>query len=145
MKKLRITVEKKVYEVLVEVLEDDEHVASGPGFGSPLPPPPVRSALGKRPAAASGQGGGTAAAPAAMPAGPRDPNVILSPIAGTVQKVFVTAGAKVEAKTPVILLDAMKMDTYIYASRSGEIAEVKVDPGDAVQVGDPLIRYTPGE
>ena len=139
MKKLRITVEKKVYEVLVEVLEDDEHVASGPGFGSPLPPPPVHSTLARKPAAASG------AAPAAMPAGPHDPNVILAPIAGTVQKVFVQAGTKVEAKTPLVLLDAMKMDTYIYASRSGEIAEVRVDPGDAVQVGDPLIRYTAGE
>jgi biotin carboxyl carrier protein len=141
MKKLRITVEKKVYEVLVEVLEDDEHVASGPGFGSPLPPPPVRSALPKRVPAAPAV---TPAAPS-MPAGPHDPDVIMSPIAGTVQKVFVQAGSHVEGKTPVVLLDAMKMDTYIYASRSGEIAEVMVAAGDAVQVGDPLIRYAPGE
>ena len=139
MKKLRITVDKKVYEVLVEVLEDDEHVSSGPGFGSPLPPPPVHSALARKPAAAP------AAAPAPMPAGPHDPNVIMSPIAGTVQKVFVQAGSHVEGKTPVVLLDAMKMDTYIYASRSGQIAEVLVAAGDAVQVGDPLIRYAPGE
>ena len=140
MKKLRITVEKKVYEVLVEVLEDDEHVASGPGFGSPLPPPPVHSALPKKTAAPS-----TAAPAPAIPAGPHDPDVIMSPIAGTVQKVFVQAGTHVEGKTPVVLLDAMKMDTYIYASRSGEIADVLVAAGDAVQVGDPLIRYTPGE
>jgi 3-methylcrotonyl-CoA carboxylase alpha subunit len=69
----------------------------------------------------------------------------MSPIAGTVQKVFVQAGTHVEGKTPVVLLDAMKMDTYIYASRTGQIAEVLVAAGDAVQVGDPLIRYTPGE
>jgi len=145
MKKLRITVEKKVYEVLVEVLEDDEHVASGPGFGSPLPPPPVHSALPKKGAAAPSAAPVRPAAPSPMPAGPYDPNVIMSPIAGTVQKVFVQAGSHVEGKTPVVLLDAMKMDTYIYASRSGEIAEVVVAAGDAVQVGDPLIRYTPGE
>ena len=42
-----------------------------------------------------------------------DPNTIASPLAGTVQKVFVTKGMPVEAKTPVVLLDAMKMDTYI--------------------------------
>ena len=137
MKKLRITVEKKVYEVLVEVLEDDEHVASGPGFGSPLPPPPVHSALAKKPAAAP------AVAPAAMPSGPQDPNVIMSPIAGTVQKVFVQVGTKVEAKTPLILLDAMKMDTYIYAPRTMKVIEVSVKPGDAVQVGDRLIRCEP--
>ena len=51
--------------------------------------------------------------------GAGDPNVIASPIAGTVQKVFVTKGMHVEGKTPVVLLDAMKMDTYIYAPRSG--------------------------
>jgi biotin carboxyl carrier protein len=139
MKKLRVTIDKKVYEVLVEVLEDDEQVVSGPGFGSPLPPPPVHSTLAKKAAP-------VASPPAAgVPAGPRDPNVILSPIAGTVQKVFVQAGTHVEAKTPVILLDAMKMDTYIYASKSGVIAEVRVAPGGAVQVGDPLIRYQPEE
>jgi biotin carboxyl carrier protein len=145
MKKLRITVEKKVYEVLVEVLEDDEQVASGPGLGGPLPPPPVRSVLPKR-AAAAPAAAAPAAAPAAppVPAGPQDPDVILSPIAGTVQKVFVQAGTHVEGKTPVILLDAMKMDTYIYAPRSGEIAEVLVAADDAVQVGDPLIRYASG-
>jgi biotin carboxyl carrier protein len=141
MKKLRITVEKKVYEVLVEVLEDDEHVASGPGFGSPLPPPPVHSALPRKAAPPSP----AAASPSPIPAGPHDPDVIMSPIAGTVQKVFVQAGGHVEGKTPVVLLDAMKMDTYIYASRTGRIAEVLVAAGDAVQVGDPLIRYTPGE
>jgi biotin carboxyl carrier protein len=146
MKKLRITVEKKVYEVLVEVLEDDEHVASGPGFGSPLPPPPVRSALPRKGAAQTPPVPSPAApAPSPIPAGPHDPDVIMSPIAGTVQKVFVQAGSHVEGKTPVVLLDAMKMDTYIYASRSGQIAEVLVAAGDAVQVGDPLIRYTPGE
>jgi len=69
--------------------------------------------------------------------------VIASPIAGTVQKVFVTKGMPVEEKTPVVLLDAMKMDTYIYASRTGTIAEVYVEPGASVQVRDPLILYTP--
>jgi biotin carboxyl carrier protein len=142
MKKLRITVDKKVYEVFVEVLEDDEQVSSGPGFGSPLPPPPVHSTLPKKtvPAAAAAP-----PAPTKAPATGVDPNVIRSPIAGTVQKVFVQVGAHVEGKTPVVLLDAMKMDTYIYASRSGEIAEVHVAPGDAVQVGEPLISYVQGQ
>ncbi len=70
-----------------------------------------------------------------------DPNAILAPVAGTVQKVYVQAGGRVEAKAPVVLLDAMKMDTYIYAPRAGEVSEVAVNPGDGVQVGDCLIRY----
>ncbi len=105
-------------------------VTGSTGFLSPLPPltAPPRS-------------------PSSMPSPPAsgarsDPHAILAPVAGTVQKVYVQAGSRVEAKAPVVLLDAMKMDTYIYAPRAGELSEVCVKPGDGVQVGDCLIRYT---
>ena len=136
MKKLRITVNQKVYDVVVQVLEDDEQAVTGAGFMNPLPPPPKSAAV---PVAAP--------APAPPPVPPStaplkgDPNAILSPIAGVVQKVYVQAGGTVDAKAPVVLLDAMKMDTYIYAPRAGKVAEVSVEAGDAVQVGDRLIRY----
>ncbi len=138
MKKLRITVNQKVYDVVVEVLEDDEQAVTGAGFINPLPPPPKSAAVPVAPPR-------PAPAPAPVPpsAAPLkgDPNAILAPIAGVVQKVYVQAGGTVDAKAPVVLLDAMKMDTYIYAPRAGKVAEVNVAPGDAVQVGDRLIRY----
>jgi biotin carboxyl carrier protein len=140
MKKLRITVNQKVYDVVVQVLEDDEQTVTGAGFLNPLPPPPKSAAT---PIAAP-----VAPTPAPVPAPvppagaiKGDPNAILAPIAGVVQKVYVQAGSMVDAKAPVVLLDAMKMDTYIYAPRPGKVAEVSVAPGDAVQVGDRLIRY----
>lgn len=131
MKRMRITVNGKSYDVEVEVLEDDGTASavaslSGPP-AAPRPVPPV-------------------AAPAPFPragAGPVDPDVIAAPIAGTVQRVFVAQGEMVEAKTPVVLLDAMKMDTYIYAPRSGRVREVLVSSGATVQVRDPLLRYEP--
>ena len=130
MKKLRITVEGKSYDVTVQVLEDDEATVSGAGFVSPLPAPPPRAS----------------AAPAPPPAAPRmpvgQPDAILAPIAGTVQKVFVQPGASLEAQAPVVMLDAMKMDTYIYAPRAMTITEVAVEVGASVQVGDPLVRFT---
>lgn len=132
MKKLRITVNGKVYDVEVQVLQDDEVIgspASLPYPGAATLPIPEAA----RPAPIS----------APVPGGAGDPNVIASPLAGTVQKVFVTKGMPVEAKTPLVLLDAMKMDTYIYAPRTGTIAEVCVEVGAAVQVRDPLIRYAP--
>jgi biotin carboxyl carrier protein len=131
MKKLRITVEGKVYDVTVQVLEDDEASVTGAGFVSPpsgmLPPAPrtVTNSTG---------------------AGPRptgQPNAILAPLAGTVRKVFVEVGAEVEAQAPVVMLDAMKMDTYIYAPRAFTVTEVAVTPGATVQVGDCLVRFTP--
>jgi biotin carboxyl carrier protein len=132
MKKLRITVNGKVYDVEVQVLQDDEVI------GSPASLPYPGAATLPIPEAAR-----PAPIPAPVPGGAGDPNVIASPLAGTVQKVFVTKGMPVEAKTPLVLLDAMKMDTYIYAPRTGTIAEVCVEVGAAVQVRDPLIRYAP--
>jgi glutaconyl-CoA/methylmalonyl-CoA decarboxylase subunit gamma len=137
MKKLRINVNNKIYDVVVQVLEDDEAQVTGAGYLDPLPLPPQAT----RPSQPA-----PVAVPAPAPAGAPargDVNAIASPIAGTVQKLFVSAGSKVEAKTPVVLLDAMKMDTYIYAPRSGEVAEVCVESNQTVQVGDVLIRYKP--
>jgi biotin carboxyl carrier protein len=130
MKKLRITVEGKVYEVTVQVLEDDEAVVSGAGFVSG---PPI-GVLAPHPPSA-------AAPPPALPTS--QPNAILAPIAGTVRKVFVQVGSDVEAHAPVVMLDAMKMDTYIYAPRAVRVTEVAVEVGASVQVGDCLIRFTP--
>jgi len=142
MKKLRLTMNGKVYEMTVEVLEDDEQYVTGGNL------PSARAAAAATP---RGRQAAAAAAPApvqapraATPAGAPngvDPNSILAPIAGTVQKIFVQADMRVEEKTPVILLDAMKMDTYIHAPRSGMVSEVCVAPGDTVQVGTVLLRY----
>ena len=138
MKKLRITVNQKVYDVVVQVLEDDEQTVTGANFLSPLPTPATPAAPQAPVPAAR-----PPVSPPMTPAGPikGDPNAILAPIAGVVQKVYVQAGSTVDAKAPVVLLDAMKMDTYIYAPRAGAVASVGVQVGDAVQVGDCLIRY----
>ncbi len=138
MKKLRLTMNGKTYDVTVEVLEDDEQYVTGgnlPAMRAAAPP-----AASKVRAPAAMPAATPAAAGNGMPVGV-DPDTIRAPIAGTVQKVFVQAGAPVEEKTPIILLDAMKMDTYIHAPRSGHVAEVCVAPGDTVQVGHVLIRY----
>lgn len=143
MKKLRLTMNGKIYEVTVEVLEDDEQYVPGANLPSSLPTAPGRSRGRKSEREASPAPSAPVArvsVPAGVPTG-IDPNNILAPIAGTVQKVFVQAGTVVEEKTPVIMLDAMKMDTYIYAPRGGHVAEVCVAPGDTVQVGTVLIRY----
>ena len=149
MKKLRITVNDKVYDVVVQVLEDDEQVVSGAGYLSPLPsmlPPATLARPASTPAPVTPAPKAAPLAPPTRPDGAPikgDPNAILAPISGTVQKVYVEAGSKVDAKAPVVLLDAMKMDTYIYAPRAGVVAEVAVAQGDSVQVGDYLIRYKP--
>ena len=38
-------------------------------------------------------------------------------------------------------LEAMKMETTLYAERSGKVAEVLVTAGTQVEAGDLLLRY----
>jgi methylmalonyl-CoA carboxyltransferase small subunit len=40
----------------------------------------------------------------------------------------------------VAVIEAMKMKTVIAAHRGGKIAAIHVQPGDAVQGGQPLLR-----
>ena len=136
MKKLRLTMNGKVYEVVVEVLEDDEQYVTGGNLPAARAAAPPRNAQAAEAAPAPER----AAAPNGV-RGAVDPDTILAPIAGTVQKIFVQADTHVEEKTPIIMLDAMKMDTYIHAPRTGDVAEVCVAPGDTVQVGSLLLRY----
>lgn len=63
------------------------------------------------------------------------------PTTQQIQSWLSAMGATVEEKAPVVMLDAMKMDTYIYASRAGTIAEVCVKVGETVQVGQAIVRY----
>ncbi len=141
MKKLRITVNGKQFDVEVEVLEDDERHVPGAGLnsfsrtGTPLAGrPQAMPAAAPQPARARPNGAASA-----------DPDAVIAPIAGTVQKYFADPGATVEDRAPLVLLDAMKMDTYIYAPRKGVIANQCVAVGEPVQAGDVLVRYQPSE
>jgi oxaloacetate decarboxylase alpha subunit len=53
--------------------------------------------------------------------------------------VEVTAGQQVEEGDVLVILEAMKMETQIVASKAGVVASISVKPGDAVKVGDQLV------
>jgi biotin carboxyl carrier protein len=120
MKKLRITVEGKAYEVLVETLESP---AAAAGTG-PLPPPPVVVAP---------------AAPAARAATANLPGAVTSPLAGKVVTVQVQPGAEVKTGQSLVTIEAMKMNTYVNAHKDGKVAKIHVAAGDAVEEGQTLV------
>ncbi len=110
MKKLKVTVEGKSYLVTVEPLAEDTSLLESPAQAPPAPPPPTE---GNTP--------------------------IPSPLAGKVVTIDIRPGQPVQEGDQLMVLEAMKMNTYLYAPQNGSIARVLVSEGDAVEEGQPLI------
>ncbi len=62
---------------------------------------------------------------------------------GTIVDVLVKEGDKVEAGSPVIVTEAMKMETEIQAPISGTVSEIHVQKGDSVNPDEALIEIEP--
>ncbi len=131
MKKLRVTLNNHVYEVLVEVLEDDE--SRYPGSTTP--------AAAYAPPAAAPAAAPAPAMPAPRPAAAAGGQGVFAPIVGTVTKILVAPGAAVKQNQPLIILDAMKMDTYINSPREAVIGAIECRIGESVQVGQKLVSF----
>ncbi len=89
---------------------------------------PARAA--KKPARGSGSGsggGGTASGSVEVP------------MQGTIVKILVTIGQAVEEGQAVVVLEAMKMENQIAATKAGTVTEIKVAAGDTVGAGDIVV------
>ncbi len=65
---------------------------------------------------------------------------IRAPIAGKVVKVLVEVGAEIAPGTPVIVLEAMKMENELVAERGGTVSVIAKSAGQAVDTGDLLVE-----
>jgi len=63
-----------------------------------------------------------------------------APMPGRVVTVLVAEGDEVEAGTPVIVVEAMKMENEICAGASGKVTEICAQPGHNVDVVAVLLR-----
>jgi biotin carboxyl carrier protein len=80
------------------------------------------------------------APPAAATAPQAAAGDIASPLAGKVVSIDVRAGQTVTEGAQVATIEAMKMNTYVYAPRAGTVAAVLVSAGDSVEEGSSLVR-----
>ena len=122
--KYKVTLNNRVYEVEVEqgeaMLVDEYELAA------PAAPAPVAAAT---PVAAAAPA--AAAAPVAVAAG----EAVKSPMPGNILKINVTQGQKVNEGDVIMILEAMKMENEIVATRSGTIAQIAVSKGAVVETG----------
>jgi methylmalonyl-CoA carboxyltransferase small subunit len=129
--KLRITVDGKQYEVDVEVAEDERATPArgyAPYYG-PRPaagPAPARV----RPIAA---GGGAAAV--------EEEKVCRSPLAGVVVRINTHEGQQIQPNDPLLVLEAMKMETNVTSPVAGKVKAIRANVGDAVQPGQVLVDF----
>jgi biotin carboxyl carrier protein len=125
--KLQVTIEGKIYNVGVEVLEDDQEPRAASLPATPLAPiafPPPQ-----------------ATAPAGIEFCGDLEKVSLSPVTGLVIRLYVEPGQIVAAGDLLLVLEAMKMETTITAQRDGTVKAVKVAAGDAVKFNQVLVEF----
>lgn len=124
--KYKVTLNNRVYEVEVEMGQAmliDEYDAVAPA--APAAPTAVPAAP---------------AAPAAVPAAAlASGEVVKAPMPGNILKINVAPGQKVGEGDVLIVLEAMKMENEIVATKSGTVAQVAVSKGAVVETGTPLV------
>lgn len=126
-KHLKITVEGKVYDVVVEDVTEDA--------GSSLYPQPGL-AVSSAPVAATAAPVAAPAATTGAPAGAKDK---VSPLGGVIVEISVKVGDKVSAGQQVAVLEAMKMKTVVAADYDGTVTNIAVKVGEAVDSGQTLM------
>lgn len=132
MSRMIIKVDGKAYDVEIEVLEEDamevhavQNVAPAVNTAkSTSNMAPIAKPKPKK------QGGAT-----------MEGNILKSPINGVVLEVPVKIGSQVKEGDVVIILEAMKMKTNIYAPTTATIAEINVRNGDNVESGQSLVVF----
>lgn len=130
--KYKVTLNNRTYEVEVEegkAMLIDEYEAYAPAAPAPVAAAPVAAAPAAAPAAPAAPAG------AALEAG----EVVKSPMPGNILKINVSQGQKVNEGDVLIVLEAMKMENEIVATKSGTVAQIVTAKGAVVETGAPLV------
>jgi acetyl-CoA/propionyl-CoA carboxylase biotin carboxyl carrier protein len=69
-------------------------------------------------------------------------DAVAAPMQGTIVKVAVADGQRVEAGELVVVLEAMKMENPVTAHKAGTVTGLAVSPGAAVTQGTVLLEIT---
>ncbi len=76
-----------------------------------------------------------------LKADPVDPRHVGASMPGMVVSIAVRPGDSVAKGDKIMSVEAMKMESTLYAERDGKVAEVHVKPGSQVETGDLLLTF----
>ena len=71
------------------------------------------------------------------------PQRIVAPMPGKVVRVLARVGDQVVHRQPIVVIEAMKMENELRASRDGVVTDVLVQEGQSVDAGAALAVITP--
>jgi biotin carboxyl carrier protein len=123
------------YDVTVEELEPDGKSVTALASAASPAPATADAAIGTPPPPKK-----IKAATASPQAGSGD---VVSPLAGTILEIKVSAGQKVSSGDLLLVLEAMKMESMIVAPMDGRVQSISVSAGDSVVEGHVLLSLTP--
>ena len=140
MKKFKVTVNGKSYEVDVEELGTAAPAAPVP----PAPAPVAAASPAPTPAPTPAPASSSSAATQAAPKGPIPDSavVVKAPMPGKISAIKQENGS-VTRGSVILVLEAMKMQNDIPAPQDGTLTEVRVAVGDNVKTGDVLAVIMP--
>ena len=136
MKKFKVTVNGKSYEVDVEELG----TAAPAAPVTPAPAPVAATSPAPTPAPVSAASPATQAAPKGPI--PDSAVVVKAPMPGKISAIKQENGS-VTRGSVILVLEAMKMQNDIPAPQDGTLTEVRVAVGDNVKTGDVLAVIMP--
>ena len=69
-------------------------------------------------------------------------NVLIAPMSGTFLRYEVKVGQEIKSGENVLVIESMKMENSIPALTDNIVSELPINPGDSINKGDILIRWT---
>lgn len=121
MKNYNVTVNGVTYEVTVEEAGESSSTAA---VTAPAAAPAAPAAKAPAPAKKSAPSGSV---------------TVKAPMPGTILRVNVKVGDKIEKDSLVCVLEAMKMENEIFSPASGTVAAINAPQGTAVASGDVIV------
>ena len=149
MKRYRVTVDGRIYDVEIDDPDARPVTARLSGFAFSVDVEPARPDEPEPAEDAPTPGPAPPAAPIDPLATSGDtptvdgPKAMTAPIPGVVASVSVKSGQKVGRGDELVTLEAMKMMNVIRSPWDGTVANVHVSEGSRVVQGEPLVTFVP--
>ena len=140
MKTYKLKINGNAYEVAINSIEGNiaDVTVNGASYQVEMENAPAAAVAAPAVQAPAAQPAAATAAPAAQPASGAGTKVT-SPLPGVIIEVSVKVGDAVKAGQKVAVLEAMKMENEISATKDGTISAIHVSKGDSVLEGADVV------